>query len=80
MCESISCHLVKWHLEFFELLKNHVVWHVVKEAVACRQDDVTELHVEGGAVSSFRTRGWGRGGGGGDTARSVTSETGACNI
>lgn len=48
----------EWHLEFFELLKNHVVWHVVKEAIARRKDDVTELHVKGGAVGGFRTRGW----------------------
>lgn len=42
-----------WHLEFFELLQDHVVGHVVKEAVARCQDDVAELHVEGGAVSRF---------------------------
>lgn len=72
-CAALS----KRHLKFFQLLKNHVVWHVVKEAVACSQDDVTELHVKGGAVSSFRTRGEV---GGGDTARSVTNETGACSV
>lgn len=60
------------HLEFFELLQNHVVWHVVKEAIARRKDDVTELHVEGGAVSSFRA--------GGGMTRSVTSETRAHSV
>lgn len=59
VCVKACAALSKWHLEFFQLLKNHVVWHVVKEAVTCSQDDVTELHVEGGAVSSFRTRGKG---------------------
>lgn len=57
ICVKACAALSKRHLEFFQLLKNHVVWHVVKEAVARSQDDVTELHVEGGAVSSFRTRG-----------------------
>lgn len=47
----------KSHLEFFELLEDHVVWHVVKEAVARRQDDVTELYVERGAVGGFRAAG-----------------------
>lgn len=42
------------HLEFFELLKDHVVGHVVKQAVARRQDDVTKLHVKRGAVGCFR--------------------------
>lgn len=50
MCEF---YVKFWHLEFFELLKDHVVGHVVKEAVACRQDDVAELHVKGGAVGCF---------------------------
>lgn len=75
-CENvwISCHK-KWHLEFFELLQNHVVRHVVKEAVGRSQDDVTKLHVKGRAVSCFRT-----GGKNGGMARSVTSETGACCV
>lgn len=63
---------LKWHLEFFKLPQNHVVRHVVKEAVTGRQDDVAELHVERGAVSSI---GAGRQTGG-DEARSVTSGSG----
>lgn len=43
------------HLELLELLKNHVVGHVVKEAVRGGEDDVAELHVKGGAVSGFWT-------------------------
>ena len=66
---------MKRHLEFFQLLKNHVVWHVVKQPVACRQDDVTKLHVEGGAVSSFGTER-----GREDMARLVTSVTGASSV
>lgn len=45
----------KSDLEFFELLEDHVIWHVVKEAIGRCEDDVTELHVEGGAVGCFRT-------------------------
>lgn len=44
------------HLEFFELLKDHVVGHVVKETVARRQDDVAKLHIKGGAVGRFGAR------------------------
>lgn len=64
---------LKWHLEFFKLPQNHVVWHVVKEAVTRRQDDVAKLHVERGAVSSIGT---GRQTGG-DKTRFVTSGSGA---
>lgn len=64
---------LKWHLEFFKLPQNHVVWHVVKEAVACRQDDVAKLHVKRGAVGSIGT---GRQTGG-DKVRSVTGGSGA---
>lgn len=67
---SLRLTIAKRHLEFFELLKNHVVWHVVKEAVARRQDDVTELHVEGGAVSGFGAEVRE-----GDAERSVTRKT-----
>ena len=43
------------HLELLEFLQDHVVWHVVKEAVCGREDDVTQLDVEGRAVCSLRT-------------------------
>lgn len=56
---AAAADIFQWHLEFFELLKDHVVRHVVKEAIARRKDDVTELHVEGGAVSGFGARGGG---------------------
>lgn len=42
------------YLELFELLQDHVVGHVVEEAIRGSQDDVTQLDVEGGAVSGLR--------------------------
>lgn len=53
-----SAIILKRHLEFFELLENHVVRHVVKQAITRRQDDITELHVERGVVSGFGTAAW----------------------
>lgn len=41
-------------LEFFQLLEDHVVRHVVEESVCGRQDDVSQLDIKGGAVSSIR--------------------------
>lgn len=45
------------HLEFLQLLQDHVVRHVVKEPIGGGEDDVTQLDVKGGAVCSIRTVG-----------------------
>lgn len=42
------------YLELFELLQDHVVGHVVEEAIRGGQDDVTQLDIEGGAISGLR--------------------------
>lgn len=42
------------HLQLFELLQDHVVGHVVKEAISGSEDDVTQLHVKGGTVGGIR--------------------------
>lgn len=43
------------HLEFLQLLEDHVVRHVVKQPVSSREDDVTELDVKGRAVCCVGT-------------------------
>lgn len=43
------------HLQFLQLLEDHVVGHVVKEPVRGREDDVPQLDVKGGAVCGVRT-------------------------
>lgn len=42
------------YLQFLQLLEDHVVGHVVEEPVRGRQDDVSQLNVERGAVGSIR--------------------------
>lgn len=41
------------YLQFFQLLEDHIIRHVVKQPIGGGEDDVTQLHVKGGAVSGF---------------------------
>lgn len=45
------------HLQLLQLLQDHVVRHVVEEAVGGGEDDVAQLDVEGGAVCRVRAAG-----------------------
>lgn len=45
------------YLELLQLLQDHVVRHVVEEPVGGREDDVTQLDVEGRAVCCIRAAG-----------------------
>lgn len=49
------------YLQLLQLLQDHVVRHVVEEAVGGGEDDVTQLDVEGGAVGRVRAAGRDRG-------------------
>lgn len=38
------------HLEFLQLLQDHVVRHIVKQPVGSREDNVTKLDIKGRAI------------------------------
>lgn len=50
-------HLSTPYLELFQLLQDHVVWHVVEEPVSGGEDDVAQLDIEGGAVGRVGAEG-----------------------
>lgn len=50
-------HLSIPYLELFQLLQDHVVWHVVEEPISGSEDDVAQLDIEGGAIGRVGAEG-----------------------
>lgn len=54
LLSAFSFWLNATHLEFFQLLQDHVVRHVVEKPISGGEDDVTKLDIERRAVCGIR--------------------------